>query len=84
MNRRTADEYDADDDGDDFEPDDDSDESTIACPYCRQEMYEDSPRCPHCGQYISDEDAPPTRKSWWIVVGVLLCLAVVWLWIASL
>jgi len=34
---------------------------TIPCPYCVREIYEDSPRCPHCGQYISGEDAPTGR-----------------------
>jgi len=58
------------------------DEPTIPCPYCRREIYDDSVRCPHCGEYLSDEDAPPPRKPWWIVVGAVLCLLVVWLWIA--
>jgi hypothetical protein len=58
-------------------------EPTIPCPYCRREIHEDSPRCPHCGQYISEEDAPPTRKPWWIIVGVLLGLLGIWLWVAQ-
>jgi len=61
----------------------DADEPTIPCPNCRHEIFEDAPQCPHCGQYISEEDAPPQRKPWWVVVGALLCLAVVWTWIAS-
>jgi hypothetical protein len=60
-------------------PDDDSD--TVPCPYCGAEMYEDAPRCPQCGQYISAEDAPAGRKPAWIIVGVLLCLAVALAWI---
>ena len=58
----------------------DEDEPTIPCPYCRREIFEDSPQCPHCGQYISEEDAPAARRPWWIIVGVLLCLLVTWLW----
>jgi uncharacterized paraquat-inducible protein A len=58
-----------------------ADESTITCDYCREEIHEDSQRCPHCGTYISEEDSPPTRKPWWIYVGVAICLLIVYLWI---
>jgi hypothetical protein len=64
------------------ERDDEDDEPTVPCPYCRREIFEDSFRCPHCGQYLSEEDAPAGRKPWWIVVGMLLCLAALWVWIA--
>ena len=76
MNRRVAEEEEWDDDALDID-----DESTIPCPYCRREIFEDSPQCPHCGQYISEEDAPAARRPWWIILGVLLCLLVTWLWI---
>jgi transposase-like protein len=70
MPRRVAD----DDDWDD-------EDSTVPCPYCRQEIHEDSPRCPHCGNYISEEDTAPAHKPWWLLVGVLLCLYAVYRWI---
>ena len=74
----------AEDDGwDDDEELEDDDSSTIACPYCRREIHEDSVRCPHCEQYLSDEDRPPPRKRWWIVLGVLLALYAVYRWIAG-
>jgi hypothetical protein len=85
MVRQLTDEDEADDSGwdpDDFGPDDEN-EPTIPCPCCRGEIFEDSPRCPHCGRYISADDSPSTRKPWWIIVGVLLCLAAIWVWIAS-
>jgi hypothetical protein len=59
------------------------DEPTIPCPYCRRAIYEDSPQCPYCRRYILDEDASPSRKPWWVILGVLLCLAAIWVWIAS-
>jgi hypothetical protein len=72
----------ADDDDEDFEPDDrDADEPTVPCPYCRREMLEDSPRCPYCGNYISREDAPPSRKPWWIILGGLAVLYIVYHWL---
>jgi hypothetical protein len=70
------------DEWDDGNFDSDEDEPTIPCPYCREEIHEQSLQCPHCGQYISEEDAPPGRKPWWIVIGVLLCLAAIWVWFA--
>jgi hypothetical protein len=57
------------------------DEATMPCPYCREEMYDDSPSCPHCGKYISEEDATAQQKPWWIVLGVLLCIIVIAMWI---
>jgi hypothetical protein len=56
-------------------------DDTVPCPYCGRAIYEDSPSCPHCGNYISDEDAPTGRKPWWLIVGALLCLAVVLMWV---
>ncbi len=54
------------------------DDTTIPCPYCRRPIYEDSQRCPHCGNYISEEDAPAARKPWWIIVGALVVLYVLY------
>ncbi|MGQ0636877.1 MAG: zinc ribbon domain-containing protein [Planctomycetaceae bacterium] len=74
----------ADRDDGDVEADlDDEDASTIDCPYCGKAICEESPRCPHCGQYLSQEDAPPGRKPLWIVIGVLLCLYIVYRWVVG-
>ena len=62
--------------------DDDDEEPTIPCPYCKRLIHEESQRCPHCGNYISDEDAAPARKPWWIIIGVLLVLLAIYWWIA--
>jgi hypothetical protein len=80
MAGRITDEDDWDEDDGDGE---DEQDTTIPCPYCRQPIHEDSQRCPHCEQYISQEDAPPSRKPWWLLVGVLLCLYAVYRWIAG-
>ncbi len=57
------------------------DEPTVPCLYCRREIHEESQRCPYCEQYISREDAPPSRLPWWLFAGVILCLLVFCLWI---
>ena len=73
-----------DDPGLSYDPEDedwpDEDEPTIPCPHCRREILEDAERCPYCEHYLSKEDAPPERKPWWIVVGVIACLYVVYRW----
>lgn len=78
MNRRLA-----DDDDDWNDPDDDTshdDLPTVPCPYCSREIFEAAPKCPYCGEYISEEDATPSRKPLWIVMGVLVCLYIVYRW----
>jgi hypothetical protein len=63
---------------------DEDEEPTIPCPHCRRQIHEDSPRCPYCENYLSDEEeAPPSRKPWWIIVGVIVCLYLVYRWIAG-
>jgi hypothetical protein len=61
----------------------DEDEPTVPCPYCKREIHEDSQRCPHCENYLSEEDAPPSRKPWWLILGVIVCLYLVYRWIAG-
>jgi hypothetical protein len=69
---------------DEFEDDsEDGSDATIPCPYCKRAIHEDSQRCPYCEQYISEEDVPPVRKPWWVILGALLCLYVVYRWIVG-
>jgi len=69
------------DDPDDGEDDDlpdgvyhDDEPATVPCPYCREPVPEDATYCSRCENYISAEDAPPSRKPTWIVIGLLVCL----------
>lgn len=84
MPRRVIDEEDWDEGEDDW-GDDGADESddelaTVPCPHCRRLIPEDTPRCPYCQNYISEEDAPAMRKPWWIIIGSLLVLYIVYRW----
>jgi len=85
MPRRSIDDEEWDDADEDWRSsieDDDSDEegSTVPCPYCNRPIPEDVLRCPYCENYISDEDVPPDRKPWWIIMGVLACLYIIYRW----
>ena len=68
------DEWDDDDDGDE-------DEETIPCPQCGRPIYEEAQRCPECGNYILEEDVIPAHKPWWIIVGALLVMYIVYRWV---
>jgi predicted nucleic acid-binding Zn ribbon protein len=73
--------YDADDiDDEEWDDDPDDEETTEPCPHCGKPVYDDAERCPSCSWYLSREDAP-VRKPWWVVLGVLACLAMVTWWI---
>jgi hypothetical protein len=74
-----------DDFDDDYEDDldDAEDEPTVACPYCKRQIHEDSQRCPYCERYISQEDAPAAPKPWWIIAGVIVCLVLLLYWIVG-
>jgi hypothetical protein len=68
---------------DEWEADDeDSDDSavTVPCPYCGEEMLEDAPQCPACGNYVSDVDRPRERKPPWILIGIVICLVIALAW----
>jgi hypothetical protein len=78
----SGDEWTGDED-EEYVPDNDEGDATTPCPHCNEPIHQESEQCPNCGQYISEEDAPPNRKPWWIVLGAILCLFAVYLWIRS-
>ncbi len=61
---------------------DDEEAVTVRCPYCDHEIYEEAQKCPYCDQYISELDAAPERKSWLVLIGVILCFCILLVWIA--
>jgi uncharacterized paraquat-inducible protein A len=73
--------------GEEFDDDlgageEDDEEPTVPCPYCRELIHEDAQRCPCCGNYVSGEDHAPPRRPWWIVITALICLLLIYFWIA--
>jgi len=64
-----------------WQPDPEDEDETTPCPHCKAPVYDQAERCPACGWYISEEDAPPSRRPWWIVLGVILGLFAVYLWV---
>lgn len=64
-----------------FPEPDETDAGHMPCPHCMAVIFDESERCPACGQYLSEEDTP-LRKPVWIIIGVLICLAlaVMWIW----
>ena len=71
------------DDSFDDDPDgmlDDEDDTTIPCPACGEAMFDDSPRCPHCGVYVVADGGSSSLPNW-VVLTVLVCLALAAWWI---
>ncbi len=58
---------------DDYDCDEDDTNDVRPCPACGAEIYEDSLRCPVCGDYITFGSLGPWsgRPLWWIVLGAL-------------
>ena len=57
---------------------DDDEIETLPCPECGAEVYEDAPRCPSCGSYITFATHPFTGRAWWwVALGLLGILALI-------
>lgn len=54
---------------------------TRPCPRCGAELHEDADLCPQCGDWIVQGPVSPRRLSWWLVLGIVLCLGAMLLWI---
>ena len=77
------DEWEEDDNNDGDAFNDEEDEPTVPCPFCRQEILEDAPWCPHCDRYISAEDHARAGKPLWVIVAAVLCLAIAVWWVVA-
>jgi predicted nucleic acid-binding Zn ribbon protein len=70
-----------DDDYSGFDTSDPDEDATVPCPACGAEIYDDAERCPECGHYQTREEASRAKTPLWIIVGAIICLAIVALWI---
>ncbi|WP_417379305.1 zinc ribbon domain-containing protein [Gimesia sp.] len=60
------------------EPDFDEETSTIECPNCGADVYEEAPACPVCGEYIGVDTHPfSERPRWWVSLGILGVIATI-------
>lgn len=67
-------------DDEDDAHDDDGGVDTVPCPYCHRGVYEHADVCPHCGSFLSFEDAPRHRPLWILVAALLALIGASW-WI---
>jgi len=51
-----------------------ADHDAVPCPFCGRSVYEFADVCPGCGNFIGGSDEPPSRRSWWMIAGLVLCL----------
>ena len=59
-----------------FDEDDDPGGDQLPCPSCGAPVYDDTDRCPHCGDWIMPLASAARSKSWvWIVAAVLVVIA---------
>ena len=63
----------------DHEEEDSTD--THPCPHCQTPIYDQSPRCPHCGNYISQNKSRAHKPLWFILAAILCLLVVLFLWL---
>jgi hypothetical protein len=54
---------------------------TVACPFCKSQVYEDAEWCPHCRNYIFNDGSFSSNKPLWMIGGVGICLFIVLYWI---
>lgn len=62
---------DFDDDSDEF---DDDDDGYIPCPYCGETMLEAADYCPSCQRWITSEDRPAKKLSWWVIAIIVVLI----------
>ena len=53
---------------------DDSDESTVDCPFCGEEIFDDCEQCPYCRMYISASDLAQPRGPLHVAIVIVLVI----------
>lgn len=71
-----SDEYDLDD-----EAAGDAEDDQLPCPSCGRLIFEDSERCPHCGDWVMPLAAAAGKRKtriWWTALALAVILLVTW------
>jgi hypothetical protein len=69
-------EFDLDDD-----VDDDPEHDQLSCPSCGQMVFDDTDRCPHCGDWVMPMAAAASSRSnwiWWTALVLVVVLIITW------
>jgi hypothetical protein len=56
---------------------------TLACPSCGREIYEDSDRCPYCGNWVVLCGSAECRRPWWKWVLIPLVVAAMLIYLTT-
>ena len=65
----------------DDEADHESEEDQLPCPSCGRMMYEDSDRCPYCGDWVMPLAAAAAKRKtwiWWTALGLAVIIFIAW------
>jgi hypothetical protein len=62
-------------------PEDADEETTIPCPHCGEDVYDDTEQCPACGTWLVRDGRPTSGRPSLFVVGVVVALLVILTWI---
>lgn len=68
---------------DEYDEEDDEENLTLPCPFCEEEIYEDSDVCPHCGNYVFMDRSEYKHSLWadrpksWRILGFVGVVATI-------
>ncbi len=55
----------------------DDEGDVVPCPGCGSEVYEETQKCPHCGDWITPSVALNRKNPIWIIAAILALLAMI-------
>jgi hypothetical protein len=59
--------------------DEEDETETFPCPVCGADVYEQSERCPMCGEYVSPSTSPLAgRSAAFVILGIVGIVATIW------
>jgi len=62
--------------------DDDCEAELLFCPRCGKSVYEETQKCPHCGDWITPTyKNAHTKRGWFLVIVLLLVFAILMVYV---